>query len=123
MIVPADTIRVEFAGNADRFVAGSTLEGTIHWSLPPTAGAVSGEVSVLWQTEGKGDTDQSIIHFEEIRGVDTNRIPLRVRLPLLPLTYRGKLLKIHWLVRVRVKPEHGREAVADTPFVLTAPSE
>jgi hypothetical protein len=119
----AERIRVEFANGSSRIPAGSMLDGTIQWSVPPTSGTVSGEITVLWQTEGKGDTDRGIVHFEEVSGVDTNRIALHVKLPLLPLTYQGKLLKIHWLVRVRMKPERGPEAVKDATFTLVAPPE
>jgi len=41
-----------------------------------------------------------------------------VRLPLLPLTYHGHLLKIHWVIRVRMDLRRGADVVVDEPFNL-----
>jgi hypothetical protein len=72
------------------------------------------EHSFLWQTTGKGERDFAIHYFEQRQppvGADAVTDPsgwcllpciFRTVCPLTPLTYRGHLLAIDWLVRVRV---------------------
>jgi hypothetical protein len=72
------------------------------------------EHSFLWQTSGKGERDFAIHYFEQRQapmGGDVAADPLgwcfrpcvfRTVCPLTPLSYRGHLLAIDWLVRVRV---------------------
>ena len=66
------------------------------------------ESSVLWYTEGKGDEDMAIHHFERRLPNDTEDGDMRVlhrfetTLPNTPLSYSGVIVKICWCVRVRV---------------------
>ncbi|MCR5358419.1 MAG: hypothetical protein K6E55_00875 [Thermoguttaceae bacterium] len=90
------------------------------------------ELSVLWQTEGKGNVDYGIHHIErravrkndrsgdkETRWFDDSRgNSFNVRLPSSPLSYDGELIKIYWLVRVRVFMEDGRVYVDEHVFRL-----
>ncbi len=56
------------------------------------------ELSVLWETAGKGSTDRGVIHHVELPpGEHAFEVPL----PRLPLTYVGTMIKVHWLVRLR----------------------
>jgi hypothetical protein len=45
-----------------------------------------------------------------------------VTLPVLPLTYHGDLLKIHWTVRVRLPRRWGRDVLFEMPFTVRAVS-
>ena len=53
------------------------------------------ELSVLWHTEGKGDEDMSVHHFErfELAGGDVSifagHVTFSTRLPNSPLSYDG----------------------------------
>jgi hypothetical protein len=84
------------------------------------------EASVLWFTEGKGDEDLGVHYFERSRPSDAVDGDLRqlqrlqCRLPPSPLTYHGKIVKIHWCVRVRVFLRHGKDYCADRLFQLSA---
>jgi hypothetical protein len=88
------------------------------------------EHSLLWQTSGKGDRDFGI-HFFERRRFSIPKDPasldwqlpyqayvFRAVCPPSPLTYRGQLVAIDWLVRVRVFLRSGREQSFERPFVL-----
>ena len=84
------------------------------------------EVSVLWHTEGKGDQDLNIHHFQRL---DENQIrragladeqSLQCRLPTTPLSYHGQLISLRWCVRLRLFMAGGREVVAEQPFHLVA---
>ena len=66
------------------------------------------ELSLLWQTEGKGDQDFGIHFFERRVPSDADEEDLRalrtcyVPLPKSPLSYHGPILQVKWLVRLRV---------------------
>ncbi len=84
------------------------------------------ELSVLWRTEGKGDEDLSVILFVEWSSEDQpfdfdRPHPFRVRLPRSPLSYHGLLIKIRWLVRLRVRWGRDGETLAEESFELGLP--
>jgi hypothetical protein len=70
------------------------------------------ELSVLWCTSGKGDVDESVIHLETLAQGETltadRAFPFQVQLPEQPWSYTGQLIKISWVVRVRVYPINGK---------------
>lgn len=78
------------------------------------------EMSVLWETAGKGDTDMGVILHAVLADDDPERAnaehPFEQRLPLLPLSYAGKLLKLRWLVRVRRFRPFADDLVVDQEF-------
>ncbi|QDU95904.1 hypothetical protein [Lignipirellula cremea] len=82
------------------------------------------ESSVLWWTEGKGDEDFGVHYFERRTAGDADEGDLRTlhrfqtALPNSPLTYEGRIVKIHWCVRVRVFLRQGKEAFFEYPFRL-----
>mgnify|MGYP001828220475 CR=1 FL=1 len=85
------------------------------------------EISVLWYTEGKGDTDLHVHHFERLESDQIRRSgladaqSLSCLLPATPLSYHGRLIRLHWCVRMRLFLSDGREIVTDQPFYLVAP--
>jgi hypothetical protein len=88
------------------------------------------EASVLWYTEGKGDSDMGV-HFFERRTADA-QLPqlagpaeIAAPLPNSPLSYEGRIIKIRWCVRVRAFLRARRAArrtplAAEIPFRLLA---
>lgn len=86
------------------------------------------ELSVLWYTEGKGDEDLHVHHFQrwsadQIRSLDLQQgQPLACRLPATPLSYRGRLITIRWSVRLRLFLEGGKDTVTEQPFHLVTPA-
>jgi hypothetical protein len=99
------------------------MSGT--WALPAGPGREvrSVELSVLWYTDGKGDEDFGVHHFdrrsaEEGGAVEAGQAArFAARLPRSPLSYDGLILKLCWCVRVRVFWDGG-ETVAEVPFRL-----
>ncbi|PAY17079.1 hypothetical protein CKO51_23215 [Rhodopirellula sp. SM50] len=85
------------------------------------------EISVLWYSEGKGDTDLHVHHFERYEEERIRRFGLADKhslsclLPATPLSYHGRLIRLRWCVRMRLFLTDGREIVADQPFYLVAP--
>lgn len=82
------------------------------------------EASVLWYTTGKGDEDLGVHFFQRRTPYDAEQGDLRrlhrfqTILPPSPLSYRGAILRIRWVVRVRTFLRRGREQVADQAFQL-----
>ena len=79
------------------------------------------EHSVLWYTEGKGEEDLGVHHFERLD--DTAGIgealptgTIAVRLPASPLSYEGVVVKIRWCVRIRLFFATGRDFVSEHVF-------
>lgn len=79
------------------------------------------ERSVLWYTEGKGEEDLGVHHFERLddaagigEALPTGTIA--VRLPVSPLSYEGVVVKIRWCVRIRVFFTTGRDFVSEHVF-------
>jgi hypothetical protein len=121
-------VRLSFDGDRGAYCPGNVLSGT--WSIERVAEneLKAIELSVLWHTEGKGDEDLTVHHFERVAPEDalqSARSPkvFSVHLPNSPLSYDGLVVKIRWCVRVRVFLQRGRELVVDLPFRLgTVPS-
>jgi hypothetical protein len=103
---------------------GSALSGEFQVDAVEADEISAVELSVLWYTEGKGDEDLGVHHFERFTGEDppsASLIELRrfsVTLPRSPLSYEGVLIKLRWCVRVRVFLKSGRNYFAERPFRL-----
>ncbi len=92
--------------------AGGVVEGRVVFDRGERGDATT-ELSILWETSGKGDTDIGVVHFAKIENRGEHRF--KVQLPLLPLNYVGRILVIGWFVRVR----RGDQTV-DEPFTVVA---
>ena len=118
-----DVVTVELDRNPPDYPAGGTLSGSWTLSADLDREVRAAELSVLWYTEGKGDEDFGVHHFERLSADEAgwveSRRPQRfsLRLPRAPLSYDGVIVKVNWCVRVRVFWDRG-EAVAEAPFQL-----
>ena len=122
MTVPEITIR--FEGGASSFRPGDFLicEYFVARGLENAIEAI--ETSVIWLTEGKGETDIGV-HFFERRprqslSTETFKHAQRIStvLPVSPLSYEGKILNIRWCVRVRLFMADGEQVTEDEYFQL-----
>lgn len=103
---------------------GETLAGSYYVDNIGGDDIQSLECSVLWYTTGKGSEDFGVHRFwrydiEKGDWIDPRR-PGRFAavLPNTPLSYPGIIVKIHWIVRVRVFLSNGLDIVEDLPFRL-----
>jgi len=116
----ASVIEVRFSDPSSTCRAGEEVSGVVHISSLGEGKSAAVELSVLWHTEGKGTTDTGLVWFEsypEAAGAE-RELPFRTRLPLLPLTYHGALVKVRWVVRVRCLGALGNDTLLDAPFVV-----
>ena len=108
------------------FVPGSVLRGRV--KLEPIAEHMSRsvELAVLWETEGKGNTDMGVILYRVLADGDEKAAQgehaFDVTLPFLPLTYHGVLLKVVWRARVRRFAPLAEDFIWDVPFELSWPT-
>lgn len=106
--------------------AGGELSAKWRISRVPLDEVQSVEVSVLWHTEGKGDEDLHVHHFQRLAEHQLRRAGLADEqvlncvLPATPLSYHGRLISLQWCVRLRLFLATGREIVAEQPFHLVS---
>jgi hypothetical protein len=116
-------IEILFDTERTQFDPGNELTGQF-LVVPEDARSLKAvELSILWYTEGKGDEDIGVHHFERIDAQDgandlRRPIPFRTRLPNSPLSYHGSIIKIVWCVRVRAFVHRGDDLVAEERFQL-----
>lgn len=117
-------VTIHFDGNGRVYRPGEVLSGEYRVDGVGSDRIKAVEVSVLWFTEGKGDEDLAVHHFDRLEPADGawTASPRRGRfetvLPASPLTYDGVIVKLRWCVRVRVFLERGKELVGQVPFKL-----
>jgi hypothetical protein len=109
------------------YEAGGKLTAKWRISRIPLEEVQGVEVSVLWHTEGKGDEDLHVHHFQRLVETQIRRSgladqqSLNCQLPRTPLSYHGRLISVMWCIRLRLFIAGGREIVAEQPFHLVAP--
>ncbi|MGB1927206.1 MAG: hypothetical protein ACPHL6_11775 [Rubripirellula sp.] len=117
-------IRLTLCNSDGRYHAGGELTATWRVSRVNVEELQGLEVSVLWHTEGKGDEDLHVHHFQRISklklreiGVENDQ-SIQCVLPATPLSYHGQLIRLSWCVRMRLYLEDGREIISESPFYL-----
>lgn len=118
------TVFVGFANDQRHYRPGDILSGHYRVEGIDPAQLEALELSVLWHTEGKGGEDLAVHLFQRFLADDNGRLDGRqagwfsTELPPSPLSYEGRIVKIHWCVRVRLFFSGGREIVREEPFQL-----
>lgn len=116
------TLRILLEGNRRVYQPGDLLRGEYQIDTLKLLQPAAVEISVLWYTEGQGDEDLAVHHFERLDAEDDPAIRsyrarrFETRLPTSPLSYQGLIVKIRWCVRVRVFLPQGKALMAEMPF-------
>ena len=119
-------VNVTLCNDDGLYRAGGELSAKWRISRVPLDEVQSVEVSVLWHTEGKGDEDLHVHHFQRLAEHQLRRAGLADEqvlncvLPATPLSYHGRLISLQWCVRLRLFLATGREIVAEQPFHLVS---
>lgn len=95
------TIRVELARAQWR--PGESLECTVSWEFVGTQKSV--EVSLGWETQGKGTRDSDVaetVRFDNPARSD--RKTFRIPVPEEPYSFSGKLVSLVWSVEALADP-------------------
>lgn len=117
-------IVIHIDGSKRAFQPGDWLNGHYTIESSPAEAIHAAELSVLWHTEGKGDEDFAVHHFERVsKETEPDWAPrqpraFRTKLPNSPLSYDGVIVKIRWRIRVRAFLAGGRELVEEVRIQL-----
>ena len=97
--------------------AGGTVKGRVVLTPSDDEASRRVELAVLWETEGKGNTDIGVAYFAVLADGDPAAArrthSFEAPLPLAPLTYDGRTLRIRWLVRAKRLARAGKDYVVD----------
>jgi len=117
-------ISLRLIGDSRHYQPGQTLSGEFFVEAADPDEIKAVELSVLWHTEGKGDEDLEVHHFQRTANDSGQYVDFRrtqqfhTVLPNTPLSYDGVIVQIFWCVRLRVFLRSGREVVAEQSFQL-----
>jgi len=120
----APVLNLQLHEGRKSYQPGETLSGEYRVTSCDSTELRAVEISVLWYTEGKGDEDLAVHHFERVSLDDGQQVDLEkprrfsTVLPNSPLSYEGVIVKICWCVRVRLFLARGKEVVEERPFQL-----
>lgn len=96
---------IEIVLDRERVEPGGKISGRVLLTPSDEEAGRKVEMSVLWETAGKGDTDLGVIFHTVLTDGDpasaSGEHPFEQQLPMLPVSYAGTLIKVRWLVRVR----------------------
>ncbi len=117
-------VRLRICNPKPAYQPGDLLECECSINAPEEMKLQAVETSVIWLTEGKGEEDLGVHFFDRRRKDDVRDEDLgtmyrfKTQLPNSPLSYDGKMIKIHWMVRACVFYERGKELRFDQSFCL-----
>lgn len=118
------TVSIRLDGNGRVYHPGERLTGKYYLEGVSPDEVKALEVSVLWCSDGKGDSDMAVHHFRRLSSDDEDRADFSqpcsfaTLLPNSPLSYEGAILKLRWSVRVRAFLVQGKELFAEQTFRL-----
>jgi len=118
------TVQIEFKNDIRAFMPADFLICEYGVELLPEHDISAIETSVVWLTEGKGDTDIGVHFFErrQSNAITNETFQQKQRLstvlPSSPLSYEGKVLSIRWCVRVRIFLADGTHTTVDEYLTL-----
>lgn len=119
-------LRLSLCEQGGVYRAGESLKASWRISRVAIEDLQGLEISVLWHTEGKGDEDLHVHHFQRINeqrlreiGIDSEQ-ELQCVLPVTPLSYHGQIVRLAWCVRLRLFLSDGREVLSEHPFYLVS---
>lgn len=119
-VVPSVTVEIE----ERQLACTEILRFTVMLEPAPGQELPTAEVSVRFETSGKGDTDEGVVLLETLDGGGDTALTrsYAVRTPLVPASYKGVNLQVRWMVRVRLLKPLGDDLVVDSPFELFIPT-
>ena len=122
---PSDCrVMIRLIGLQPTYMPGENIDFEYRVANVDRGSIVAVECSVCWLTEGKGTEDLGVHFFQRLAGDSLAAIDWTIAqriscpLPISPLSYEGKLLKISWCVRVRFFLNDGTELMAQQPFYV-----
>jgi hypothetical protein len=97
------TLTLETENGVSAFAPGAQAVVIAAWRLDKPAEYI--ELHLMWSTQGKGDSDASLVHslrFDAPLPEDTKR--LGIQLPDAPYSFSGKLVSLVWSLELVAHP-------------------
>lgn len=120
-------IRVTFdgtpPGSIPRYLPGANVSGIVRVTAIGGAKCNHLWVKLKWQTEGRGDRDENVLHTidvhqGELPGGVAREFPFRFELPRDPWSYAGHYINIVWGIEVDVDVPWSGNPRAFAPFAM-----
>ena len=117
-------IEIELCDGSSQFQPGDYLMCEYRLRGIEGLDVTSLEASVIWVTEGKGSEDIGVHFFQRItkdaltRSTVATPKRLSTVLPNSPLSYAGEIVKVRWVVRIRMFYAEEQEISRDLEFEL-----
>ena len=116
-------IQIRTDRDRKEYQPGDTVSGTVTITSESEWRALYAEVVLFWHTEGKGERDDGVVARLELAGKGSMvprvvELTFSFQLPDMPWTYHGRVLKVHWMLGVYVKPSGGSEQSVELPLVM-----
>lgn len=127
------TMEVRTRDGQSEFAPGDRVGGEVIVHATDQWEAELLELVLFWRTEGKGNTDTGVVASESLCSKGETISPgfsrnYSLKLPLMPQTYHGRILKIHWYIGLYAKAKGEAEQYYERSIVVrprqeTAPIE
>ena len=110
-------IEISFHGSGEVFAPGATLGGECVWSGAARGQDESGEVHLLWYTDGRGTQDVELLESIPFRvSGASGSFSFHWILPESPYSFSGKLISLIWCVEAVIAGTTERENFVLSPF-------
>jgi hypothetical protein len=121
--LPNNRIDLRFIGPHRQFDPGTLLVCEYEINQEIFDELQAAETSIIWTTEGKGDEDMGVHFFVRRNRAKLNEdrslvYRFETKLPPSPLSYDGSMVKIRWLVRVKLFLKKGKVIANEREFRL-----
>jgi hypothetical protein len=117
------TLHLELEGGRSEWAPGGSVTGTARITADESWEARYAELELGWHTEGFGDEDSEAVEMVPLADAGET-IPARFErafalpIPVMPHSYEGRHLQIHWSVVLRARPRRGRPVEVELPVVV-----
>ena len=117
------TLSIRLDGGERRYTPGAFVGGGVVVRHFEAWQCKYMDVTLGWRTEGRGDEDcQAAVGVRLAGGGEEmspqNERKFRLKVPQMPWTYHGVLIKIHWVVGVYARGIRGKEVSEEIPIVI-----
>ena len=103
-------IQISLVNQNCAFKPGELIAGRVRLSDAPVGGQLV--VELKWLTRGKGSVDQSTDQTMSWPIAQSEgEISFQFNAPKQPLSFRGRLIAIYWVVAARIRPKKAQTEV------------
>jgi hypothetical protein len=113
--MPHPAIRISLVNQNCEFKPGETIAGAVRLADAPIGSELI--VELKWLTRGKGSVDQATVQTMSWPiGQTEGEVSFQFNAPREPLSFRGRLIAICWVVAARIRP---KKAQAEVEIVIS----